>query len=147
MIDEVAVLDSDVLSLLSRGDARAQAWARGYLERHGRLTITSVTVFERLRGYHSALRAGKPYQAQLLSFQGLVASCVVLPLDTAAATTSALIWTHLHGRGRRILGDVLIAGIASACGRPLVTRNIRDFKPMATAEGVDLRIIDWSRPA
>ena len=141
MIDEVAVLDSDVLSLLSRGEARVVRWASAYLERHGRLTITSVTVFERLRGYHVALRAGKPYHAQMRSFQALVASCVVLPFDTAAATTAARIWAALRGRQASLLGDVLIAGIASSCGRPLLTRNVRDFQPMSAVDGVDLRLI------
>ena len=63
------------------------ARARDYLERHGRLTITAVTVFERLRGYRAALRLGKPFETRLRSFEALVANSIVLPLDRAAASS------------------------------------------------------------
>ena len=138
------ILDSDTLSLLSSGHARVVARARDYLVRHGRLSITSVTVFERLRGYHAALRLGKPFEAQLKSFEALVASSIVLPLDRAAAEQAARIWAALGGRARLALGDILIAGIATACDRPLVTRNRRDFQPIAALDFAHLSLVDWS---
>ena len=62
---ELAVLDSDTLSELSRGHPLVTRRARAYLARHGHLTVTAVSVFERLRGYRAALRAGKPFAEQL----------------------------------------------------------------------------------
>src|SRR5437868_4794919 len=61
----VTVLDSDTLSELSRGHSRVLDRARIYLREHGRLTFTSVTVFERLRGYRQALREGKSYERHM----------------------------------------------------------------------------------
>src|SRR6266700_832635 len=54
------LLDSDTLSDLSRGHPIVTARATEYLERHGRLTVSAVSIFERLRGYRAALRLGKP---------------------------------------------------------------------------------------
>ena len=70
---EPVVLDTDTLSELSRGNAIVKARAAAYLVEFGRLTITAVTVFERLRGYRAAIRAGKPFERQLEAFEALVA--------------------------------------------------------------------------
>jgi predicted nucleic acid-binding protein len=145
MTSSVAVLDSDTLSELSRGNARVRARAAEYLEEHGALTITAVSVFERLRGYREAIHKGKPFEEQLKKFQALVATCRVLPVDETAADHAARIWAGLSRRARRALGDILIAATASAFDLPLVTRNRRDFLPMSQIEGVGLTLIDWSR--
>lgn len=143
MTERLALLDSDTLSEIARGHPKVIARARDYLTRHGRFTISAVTVFERLRGYRAALRDGKPYQAQLQQFEALVAACVVLPFDDAAAGHAARAWAAVGQRARRALGDVLIAGIAAANGLLLVTRNRRDFKPIADAlPGLELS--DWA---
>ena len=147
MSSGTVILDSDMLSLLSRGNPQVTTHARAYLERQGRLTITSVTVFERLRGYRAALRLGKPFELQLRNFEVLVANSVVLPLDSGAADQAARIWAALSGRARHGFGDILIAGIASAWGRPLVTRNRRDFQPIAALEFTNLTLLDWSKGA
>ena len=52
------LLDTDTLSELGRGNPTVNARARAYLMEFGRLTISAVTVFECLRGYRDALRAG-----------------------------------------------------------------------------------------
>jgi predicted nucleic acid-binding protein len=144
-MEEPVVLDSDTLSELSRGHPRVVARTRAYLERHGRLTTTAVTVFERLRGYRAALAAGKPFEAQLRSFESLVACSRVLPLDAAAASLAASIWGVLDRRDRRSLGDILIAAITSVHGLTLATRNQRDFSTVAALPFVRLRLCDWTR--
>ena len=145
MTDVSMVLDSDTLSELSRGHPRVVARARVYLERHGRLTTTAVTVFERLRGYHAALAAGRPFEPQLRQFEAFAAACVVLPLDEQAAARAARIWGVLDRKARRGLGDILVAAVASVHGLPLVTRNRRDFRRIAELPFVGLTLVDWTR--
>jgi len=117
-----------------------------YLMEFGRLTITAVTVFERMRGYRVAIRGGKPYERQMQAFQALAANCVVLPFDQEAAHVAAEIWSSVARRDRQNLGDILITSIAVSRQLPLVTRNKRDFEKVTKASGVDLRLVDWSGP-
>jgi predicted nucleic acid-binding protein len=145
MDHEPVVLDTDTLSELSRGNPLVKERALAYLTGFGRLTITSVTVFERLRGYHAAIRERKPFEWQLRSFQALVANCIVLPFDQEAASVAADIWSGAARSQRQQLGDILIAAVAVSRQLPLVTRNKRDFEQLSKASGVDLRLVDWSK--
>ena len=142
---EPVVLDTDTLSELSRGNPFVKERALAYLADFGRLTITAVTVFERLRGYRIAIRDGKPFERQLRAFEVLVANCIVLPFDQEAASVAADIWSGVARRQRQQLGDILIAAVAVSRHLPLVTRNQRDFEHLAKASGVSLRLIDWSK--
>jgi predicted nucleic acid-binding protein len=138
------VLDTDTLSELSRGNTVVRARARAYLAEFGRLTITAVTVFERLRGYRAAIRAGKPFDRQQQAFEALVTTCVVLPFDQDAAGVAADIWSASPRAQRRELGDILIAAVAVSRQIPLATRNTRDFQQLTRASGVTLRLVDWT---
>jgi predicted nucleic acid-binding protein len=142
---EPVVLDTDTLSELSRGNPFVRERARAYLAAFGRLTVTSVTVFERLRGYLAAIRDGKPFERQLHAFEALVANCIVLPFDQEAAGVAAEIWSIATRSQRRQLGDILIAAVAVSRQLPLVTRNKRDFERLVNASGLDLRLVDWAR--
>lgn len=144
MTAEPVLLDTDTLSELSRANVNVTARARAYLLQHGRLTISSVTIFERLRGYRQALRAGKLFQKQLQAFETLVQSCVVLPFDEDAADVAATMWPACSRAQRQNLGDILIASIAVARQIPLVTRNRRDFEGLSKASSVNLRLVDWT---
>lgn len=128
------VLDTDTLSELSRGNPVVKARAAAYLAEFGRLTITAVTVFERLRGYRVAIRLGKPFDGQLKAFETLVAHSVVLPFDQAATR-------RLRGQ----LGDILIAAVAVSRQIPLATRNKRHFQQFTGASGASLRLVDWTK--
>ena len=145
MDDETVVLDTDTLSELSRGNPVVKKRALAYLAGFGRLTITAVTVFERLRGYRIAIRDGKPFERQLHAFQVLVANCIVLPFDQEAASVAAGIWSGATRSQRQQLGDILIAAVAVSRQLPLVTRNKGDFERLAKASGVSLRLIDWCK--
>jgi len=142
---EPAVLDTDTLSELSRGNSAVRERALAYLARFGRLTVTAITVFERLRGYRLALREGKPFERQMQAFEALVANCIVLPFDQEAAGVAAQILSAATRSQRQHLGDILIAAVAVSRQLPLVTRNRRDFERITRASGVDLRLVDWSR--
>ena len=139
------VLDTDTLSELSRGNPLVTERARAYLADFGRLTVTAVTVFERLRGYRLAIRDGKPFERQLQAFKALVANCIVLPFDQEAAEVAATLWSSVTRSQRQHLGDILIAAIAISRQLPLATRNRRDFESLARPSGADLRLVDWSR--
>lgn len=140
---EPVLVDSDTLSELSRGNPSVVRAARGYLAAHGRLTISAITVFERLRGYRSAIRDGKPYAQHEQRFRAFVAVCRVLPVDLAVADHAADIWAMLGARKRKQLGDIFIAATASAHDLPLVTRNHCDFAAMT--RGKRVRLLDWTR--
>ena len=143
MTTDVVCLDTDTLSAIARGHPLATDRARAYMGRHHRLTFTAVTVAERLRGYHAALRAGKAFASQLAEFERVVACSAVLPLDTTAAAIAGRVAAALR---RRSFGcDVLIAAIASAHRMPLVTRNTADFASIAALPFVDLTLLDWMR--
>jgi predicted nucleic acid-binding protein len=144
---EPVLLDTDTLSELSRGNATVAALAQAYLRAFGRLTISSVTVFERLRGYRQAIQAGKPFHRQLHAFEALVQNSVVLPFDENAAAVSAEIWAACSRAQRQKLGDILIAGIAVARQIPLATRNQRDFEMLSKNAEVSLRLVDWTARA
>jgi predicted nucleic acid-binding protein len=139
------LLDTDTLSEISRGNPIVSARARDYLIEFGRFTITAITVFERLRGYRSAIAAGRPFQRQLQAFEGLVQACVVLPVDEVAADVAATIWSGSARKARQGLGDLLIASVAVARQLPLVTRNRRDFEAFAKVSGARLNLIDWTK--
>jgi predicted nucleic acid-binding protein len=139
-----AVLDTDTLSELSRGNRHVSERALVYMGDFGRLTITVVTVFERLRGYRVAIRDGKPFERQMQAFEALVANCLVLPFDQEAARVAADIWSAVARHQRQQLGDLLIASIAASRQLPLVTRNKRDFERLSKASGIDLQLLDWS---
>jgi predicted nucleic acid-binding protein len=144
MTGEPAVLDTDTLSELSRGNPRVGERALAYMTNFGRLTITAVTVFERLRGYRAAIRQRKPFERQMQAFEALVANCIVLPFDQEAAHVAADIWSAATQRHRQHFGDILIASIAVSRQLPLVTRNKRDFERLSKASGLDLQLIDWA---
>ena len=112
MLAEPVLLDTDTLSELSRGNPAVTARARAYLSEFGRLTISTVTVFERLRGYRQAILAGKPFQRQMHAFEALSAQSVVLPFDNDAADVAATIWAAISRTQRQHLGDILIAAVA-----------------------------------
>jgi predicted nucleic acid-binding protein len=146
MSHEPAVLDTDTLSELSRGNPRVTERVLEYLADFGRLTITSVTVFERLRGYAHAIRNGKPFERQKQAFEALVANCIVLPFDQEAARIAADLWSAAAHRHRHQLGDILIASVAVSRQLPLVTGNKRDFERLSKASGIELQLLDWSGP-
>jgi predicted nucleic acid-binding protein len=141
------LLDTDTLSELSRGSSRVNERARDYLATFGRLTISAVTVFERLRGYELAIEQGKPFQPQREAFRALAAACLVLPFDGEAAAMAAKLWACAPRSLRQQLGDVLIAGVAISRRLPLVTRNRGDFSQLAQGAGAELVLVDWTRAA
>jgi tRNA(fMet)-specific endonuclease VapC len=135
-MNPLVLLDTDILSLLRRGHPQVSQRAAIYIVEHGRLTFTSLSWYEVIRGYR-AIGAFR----QLQVFEQFCQYCQILPLDNKALDTAATLYANLHQRGE-LIGevDILIAGIAMANGRGVVTRNTDHFRRI---DG--LYVEDWSQ--
>ena len=125
------ILDTNVLSALTAEvpDPTVAKW----LDRCPRISIwtTSVCLFEMKFGLN-IMPEGKRRRALGQAIQTLIED--ILENRIAAFDfTSALHAAEFSGK-RKVLGrpveirDVMIAGVASATGATLATRNIRDFE-------------------
>jgi tRNA(fMet)-specific endonuclease VapC len=122
-----ALVDTDILSDLLRGRyPEVQQRAAEYLEQHGRLTVSAVTVFEILRGRH---QAGQTERAA--EFLGWARNCDVLAFDDRCARVAGEIAGALMRAGQTAaVADVLIAATATEHGLTLVTANVAHFERM-----------------
>lgn len=143
--DAVTLLDTDTLSLLARGHERVVERASRYLRAHGRLTMSAITVFERLRGYRSALERGRPYELPMRRFVALARQSHVVAIDDAVADHAAQIWARVGARARGQLVDLLVIASASAHGMPVATRNHADFQHFAAVAPSPVVLLDWTK--
>ena len=122
-----AVLDTDVLSAIMRGDANATTNVRQYLTLYPKLTISIVTRYEILRGLEA-----KNATRQIAQFHTLCNSLEVLSLSDAAVVRAAAIYGSLRRSGTTI-GDanILIAATALENGCEIVTNNTAHFAPVS----------------
>jgi tRNA(fMet)-specific endonuclease VapC len=139
----VHLLDTDILSLLQRGNAKVAEALEASDD--SALAITLITKIELLRGRHDfvlkaatgeqLLRAEKWLKETELF---LLKTPVIYP-DTAAATQFDRL--RLMRRLRKIgRADLLIASIVLANDATLVTRNVRHFKQIP-----DLKVVSWAK--
>ena len=138
------LLDTDILALLQRGNARVVEALEALAD--SELAITPITKIELLRGRHDfvlkaatgeqLLRAEKWLKETELF---LLKTPVIYP-DTAAATQFDRLRLM---KGLRKIGraDLLIASTVLANDATLVTRNVRHFKQIP-----DLKIVNWAQP-
>lgn len=145
MSEPRTLLDADTLSEIARGHAKISARALRYLDEHGRLCLSAVTVFERLRGYRSAIARGRPYELPLRRFVALAERCEIVPVDSTVADHAARIWAGVGARQRGAVLDLLVVASASARGLTIATRNARDFEPLASAAPTRVTLVDWAR--
>jgi tRNA(fMet)-specific endonuclease VapC len=134
------VLDTDTLTL----------WLRGYVlvvrrveERDpDELAITIITVEEILSGWYRLIRLARTDDKLALAYKSLQQSIEffrqlqILPFDNAAIRRF-----HDLRRQHRTAGtnDLRIAAMTLASVGSLVSRNLRDFRPIA-----GLHVGDWS---
>ena len=128
------VLDTDILSAIMRRDARVLPQARTYLGTYGQFTLSIITRFEILRG----LKA-KSATTQVLVFDRLCASNIILPLSDTIVLKAADIYADLYRRGALISdADILIAASASVHGLGVATNNEEHFRRIA-----GLQVENW----
>lgn len=144
-MSEVTLIDADTLSAIARGHPKISARAARYLEEHGRFSLSAVTVFERLRGYRSAIERGRPYELHLRRFVALAECSDVVPVDAVVADHAARIWANVGARRRGAVLDLLVVASASARGLAVATRNAKDFEPLAKAAPAAITLVDWGR--
>lgn len=129
------LLDTDILSLLRRGNERVTQHAKDYIITHGILTFTELTWYEVVRGYR-AIGASR----QLEIFEAFCRRCDILPVDYNSLDCAANIYANLRRRGE-LIGevDIMIAGIALTHGMGVATRNVKHFSRI-----VGLHVEDWT---
>ena len=136
------VLDTDIVSLLQRGDRIVEAHVASHEPDE---TATSIiTVEEQLSAWYTLLRQARNAAALVPVYQRMcdtVQFLSALPLATFS-DPAAKTYERLRDQHRRIgRMDLRIAAIALSLSATLVTRNLADFQPIT-----NLVVEDWSRP-
>ncbi len=132
-----ALLDTDTLSAVMKGNPLVLTRAREYLSEHGAFDISIITRYEILRG----LKA-KNATAQVQAFDRFCESCRILPLSDEVVVKAADIYAVLKQRGEPVGdADILIAAAALAHGLAVVTNNEDHFRRIP-----GLQVENWLRP-
>jgi len=117
------VLDTDILIEFFRRNAAVIGQVAAYLQEYEQLSITIITYYEVLRGLRYV-----NVERQLNALKNFVVDNEVLPLDELAIDQAADVYAALRKNGQLIgEGDILIAGIALAHRRVLVTNNTAHY--------------------
>lgn len=103
----------------------------------GQPAIAAVTASELLHGVERADDAARRSRRSH-HVEQLLASCVILPFNLAAARIHARLWAELESRGMMIgPHDMQIAATALAQGFDLATLNAREFQRIPRLRVVD----------
>lgn len=121
------LLDTDTLSAVMKTHPKVVAIGRNYLKNHGQFTFSAITRFEILRGL-----IVKNATRQIVIFESLCATSVILDITDSIIVKAADIYADLHRRGLLIGdADILIAATALVQGYGVVTNNQRHFRRIA----------------
>ena len=120
---EQILIDTDIVLLLQRGHETVSRHVINYIISFERLSFSELTWYEIVRGY----RISGAYH-QMDNFKSFCQNCDILPLDRRSLDCAATIYADLRKRGE-LIGevDILIAGIATANGMGIATRNVNHF--------------------
>jgi len=139
------VLDTDVLSLLQRGNAAIDRRVRLCEQANDKLATTVISVEEQLTGWYSRLRDPRNakdakrladvYQRLAITVKLLASADVLSFTEAAIVGSERLVKLKLNVRKN----DLRIAAITLEHGGILVSRNLRDFQRVP-----GLIVEDWS---
>lgn len=125
----IALLDTDVVSFLFKGDTRALKYAS--LIEGNRVAISFMTVAE-LFEWAAVRKWGRWRLTQL---EKTLAGYIVVPSDVELCRTYGVLRAQLQAVGKTIASqDAWIAATALRHGLPLVTHNPSDFRSIAGLE-------------
>jgi tRNA(fMet)-specific endonuclease VapC len=136
------ILDTDVSSLLYRGDA--QIAARAHQVAPSDLAVTVISVEEMLTGWYTLLRQSSQPQRLERTYRELADTVRFLMRFQILEFSMNSIQRYQHLLSQKLnvrKNDLRIAAIALEFGATLVTRNLRDFQRVP-----GLTVEDWSVP-
>ena len=133
------LLDTDILSEVLKGrDPEVMRNAKNYLSLFGRLTISSVTITEVVKGFQLTRD-----ERRLQSFLESLENNETLPLGISEAALAGRIMGDLIRKGIPIGHmDPLIAATAIVHDLPLVTGNTKHFNRIIEL-GYPLQLQNW----
>ena len=122
------LIDTNVVSELRRPRPHplVVAWLRGVADRN--LFLSAVTLGELQAGVEITRKQDNAKANEIEAWIDLVSgSWNILPVDGKVFRY----WARLmHGRSNALIEDAMIAATAHIHGLIVVTRNVRDFKPL-----------------
>ena len=128
------ILDADALIALLKGETDAEKAIRNLEEKDDQVSTTIISAYELLRGAYISSSPDK----NLAEVQELLSNIEVLDLTLQACEEASKIYRDLRKKGCLIgEDDVLIAGIAQARAKAIVTRDSH-FKLI---QGIDT--VEW----
>jgi len=128
------ILDTDALIGLLKGEPDANKAIRRFEEKDDQIATTIISAYELLRGAYISSNPEK----NLAEVQELLSNIEVLDLTMQACEEASKIYRDLRKKGCFIgEDDVLIAGIAQARAKTIVTRDAH-FKLI---QGI--KIVGW----
>lgn len=131
---ERALLDTDTVSAIMRGNPRVVRRAESYLVQAETLTISAVTRYEVLRGLEA-----KQASRQITDFHRFCDTLDIAPLSDAVLVRAANLYGELRRSGRLIGdADILIAATCLEHDRVIVTNNVGHFERINA-----LRVENW----
>jgi tRNA(fMet)-specific endonuclease VapC len=118
-----ALVDTDILSRFFRQDPRVVERFLQYSRQHGTIAFSILTYYEILSGLRH-----RDAQRKLDAFVEFSDQSLILPLNRAAADHAARLYAATRKAGTPVDDiDILIAGIALAHDRVVVTCNTEHF--------------------
>jgi tRNA(fMet)-specific endonuclease VapC len=132
-----SLIDTDILSYYMRGLREVVPRAQKYLKQFGHFNVSSLTVFEILKGLRKKrlVEKEKIFQTEILKHK-------VFGLDYAIMDTAATLLTDLEDKGTPIAyGDLFVAATTLTHDLILVTNNTKHFSKV---EGLVLE--NWTKP-
>ena len=130
-----ALIDTDILSRFFRRDAKVALRFNEYTQQYGLIEFSIVSYYEILSGL-----LHRDAKRQLASFLEFSSENRILPLNQQAADHAARLYAETRKSGTPVDDiDILIAGIALAHDRIVVTHNTAHFSQLP---GVTLE--DWA---
>ncbi len=129
------LIDTDIFSYYMRGLPHVVVHAREYLRKFGNFNISSLTVFEILKGLRKKALAEKEK-----IFCTELSKHNVIGLNYSVMDIAAAVLTELEKAGTPIAyGDLFIASTALSGNLTLVTNNIRHFSKIR-----ELHLENWA---